>query len=320
MHHATVRQLQVFVAAAKSQSFARAAEALHLTPAAVSFQIRQLEAQAGFPLFERIGKKVCLSEAGHSLLHYAEVVMMALQEAEQTMLGLKSGEAGRLSIGLVSTAKYVVPHILARFQTMNPAVSIRLLDGNRREVLEWLANAEIEIAVMGRPPDAFPVDMHAFAPHPTVLIAAPSHPLSQRHALTMSDLAEEPFILREEGSGTRALVTSFFDSTGVQPRIAMTSSSNETIKQAVMAGMGIAGISAHTIGLEAGLGLLKILPVEGWPLMRRWFVVTRRGMPLMRLHERLRDFFSSEGPEIIAALERSYARLAGTSKSRRGGT
>jgi DNA-binding transcriptional LysR family regulator len=203
VRHATVRQLQVFVAAAKSQSFARTAETLHLTPAAVSFQIRQLEALVGFALFERIGKTVSLSEAGRSLLGYAEVVMMALREAEQTMLGLKSGEAGRLSLGLVSTAKYVVPHILARFQSMHPAVSIRLLDGNRSEVLQWLANGDVELAVMGRPPDAFAVDMHPFAPHPTVLIAAPSNPLSLRRALRIADLAGEPFILREEGSGTR---------------------------------------------------------------------------------------------------------------------
>jgi DNA-binding transcriptional LysR family regulator len=317
MRQATVRQLQVFVTAAKSLSFARAAEQLHLTPAAVSFQIKQLESISGFPMFERIGKKVGLTEAGRALLGYAEVVMTALQEADQTMSALKSGSAGRAAVGLVSTAKYVVPHIMARFQALYPAVTIRLLDGNRREILTWLANGDVELAIMGRPPDDFDVDMHAFAPHPTVLITAPANPLSRRRSIRPAELAGETFVFREEGSGTRSLVSAFFDGAGFQPRVAMTSSSNETIKQAVMAGIGIAGISQHTIGLEVGLGLLKILPVEGWPLMRRWFVVHRRGMPLMPLHEKLRDFFSSQGPRIIADLERSYSGLAARSASPR---
>ena len=313
MRQTTVRQLQVFVAAAKSLSFARTAEQLHLTPAAVSFQIKQLESISGFPLFARVGKKTSLTEAGRSLLGYADVVMTALNDADQAMLALKTGGGGRASVGLVSTAKYVVPHILARFQSQYPGVTIRLVDGNRRQILDWLANGDVDLAIMGRPPDDFDVDMHPFAPHPTVLIAAPTHPLTKRTSIRQADLASETFVFREDGSGTRSLVSAFFDGAGFQPRVAMTSSSNETIKQAVMAGIGIAGISQHTIGLEVGLGLLKILPVEGWPLMRRWFVVNRRGMPLMPLHERLRDFFASEGPGIIAGLERGYARLAAVS-------
>jgi DNA-binding transcriptional LysR family regulator len=310
MRQATVRQLQVFVAAAKSLSFARTAEQLHLTPAAVSFQIKQLESISGFPLFARVGKKTSLTEAGRSLLGYADMVMTALHDAGEAMLSLKTGGGGRASVGLVSTAKYVVPHILARFQSQYPGVTIRLVDGNRRQILDWLANGDVDLAIMGRPPDDFDVDMHPFAPHPTVLIAGPAHPLTKRTSIRQADLASETFVFREDGSGTRSLVSAFFDGAGFQPRVAMTSSSNETIKQAVMAGIGIAGISQHTIGLEVGLGLLKILPVEGWPLMRRWFVVNRRGMPLMPLHERLRDFFASEGPGIIAGLERGYAGLA----------
>jgi DNA-binding transcriptional LysR family regulator len=317
MRQATVRQLQVFVAAAKSLSFARTAEQLHLTPAAVSFQIKQLEEITGFPLFARIGKKTSLTEAGRSLLGYADVVMTALSDADQAMLALKSGGGGRASVGLVSTAKYVVPHILARFQSQYPQVTVRLVDGNRSQILDRLAHGDVDLAIMGRPPDDFDVDMYPFASHPTVLIAPPAHPLAKRTSIQLADLADETFVFREEGSGTRSLLSAFFDGAGFQPRVSMTSSSNETIKQAVMAGMGIAGISQHTIGLEVGLGLIKVLPVEGWPLMRRWFVVNRRGMPLMPLHERLRDFFASEGPGIIAQLEQSYASFSAISASRR---
>jgi LysR family transcriptional regulator, low CO2-responsive transcriptional regulator len=316
MRHVTVRQLQIFVAAAKSLSFARVADQLHLTPAAVSFQIKQIESSSGFPLFERIGKKVHLTEAGRSLLGYAEVIMNALNDADQLMLSLKGGEAGRVTVGLVSTAKYIVPHILARFRSLYPAVSIRLVDGNRREILSFLANGDVDLAITGRPPEDLDIEARAFARHPTVLIAAPSHPLTERSRIRVIALAGEAFVFREDGSGTRSLVSAFFERTAIKPRVAMTSSSNETIKQAVMAGMGIAALSRHTIGLELALGLLKILPVQGWPLMRTWFVAHRRRMPLLPLHVRMRDFFVAEGPRIIAELERSYANAASRSSSR----
>jgi DNA-binding transcriptional LysR family regulator len=310
MRQVTIRQLQIFVAAAKTLSFARVAEQLHLTPAAVSFQIKQLESISGFSLFERIGKKVALTAAGRSLLDYAQVVLNALHDADQTLLSLKGGGEGRVTVGLVSTAKYIVPHILARFRALYSGVIIRLVDGNRREILNLLANGDVDLAIMGRPPDDFDVEAQAFAPHPTVLIAAPSHPLTGRRGIRIAALAGEAFVLREDGSGTRSLLSAFFEEAEFKPRVAMTSSSNETIKQAVMAGMGIAGLSRHTIGLELALGLLKVLPVDGWPLMRTWFVANRRRMPLMPLHVRLRDFFVAEGPSIIAELERTYANAA----------
>lgn len=316
MRQVTIRQMQIFVAAAKSLSFARVAENLHLTPAAVSFQIKQLETISGFSLFERIGKKVSLTEAGRSLLGYAEIVMEALHDADQTMLSLKGGGDGRVTVGLVSTAKYIVPHILARFRSLYPGVTIRLVDGNRREILNLLTNGDVDLAIMGRPPDEFDVEAQAFAPHPTVLISAPSHPLAEHTRIRVAALAGEAFVLREDGSGTRSLLSAFFEDTDFKPRIAMTSSSNETIKQAVMAGMGIAGLSRHTIGLELALGLLKILQVEGWPLMRTWFVARRRRMPLMPLHNKLRDFFVSEGPSIIADLERTYSNAASRSSAK----
>jgi DNA-binding transcriptional LysR family regulator len=306
MRQATVRQLQVFVAAARLLSFARVAERLHLTPAAVSFQIKQLESITGFALFERIGRKVTLTEAGRLFLGYAEIIIKALEDADWTMTSLKGLEGGRVTVGLVSTAKYFVPHILAGFNLLYPNVSICLVDGNRREIVSLLTKGDIDLAVMGRPPEGADIDAEAVAPHPTVIIAAPGHPLAGRKRIPVAELAAEAFIFREDGSGTRGLLEDFFGSVAFNPRIAMTSSSNETIKQAVMAGMGIAGISQHTIGIELGLGLLKTLPVEGLPLMRTWFVAHRRKMPLMPLHKRLQGFIIAEGRGIIERLEQSY--------------
>jgi LysR family transcriptional regulator, low CO2-responsive transcriptional regulator len=309
MRHATVRQLQVFVEAARLLSFARVSERLHLTPAAVSFQIKQLESLTGIALFERIGKTVRLTDAGRLLLGYAEMIIKALADADQMLTSLKGIKGGRVTVGLVSTAMYLVPHILARFRMLHPDATIRLVDGNRREILNFLIKGDIDLAVMGRPPEDANVEAQAFAPHPTVIVAAPSHPLAGRRRIALAELSAEEFIYREEGSGTRALLEEFFAGRAFTPRVTMTSNSNETIKQAVVAGMGIAGISQHTIGMELGLGLMKTLAVEGFPLMRTWFVAHRRGMPLMPLHQSLCNFVAAEGRAIIDRLQKSQRSL-----------
>jgi DNA-binding transcriptional LysR family regulator len=310
MRHATVRQLQVFVEAARLLSFARVSERLHLTPAAISFQIKQLETLTGFALFERIGKSVRLTDAGRLLLGYAEVVIKALGDADEVLTSLKGLKGGRVTVGLVSTAMYVMPHILARFRTLHPDASIRLVDGNRREILDCLVKGDVDLAVMGRPPEDAGVEARAFAPHPTVIVASSSHRFAGRRRVALADLGDDEFIFREDGSGTRALLEDFFARQSFTPRVTMTSNSNETIKQAVVAGMGIAGISRHTVGMELGLGLVKVLPVEGMPLMRTWFVAHRRGMPLMPLHESLCDFIVDHGRHIIDRLQKFHKSMS----------
>ena len=292
MRQVTIRQLQIFVSAADTLSFARVAERLHLTPAGVSFQIKQIEALSGFVLFERRGKKrkMALTEAGRALLVYAQQVVQSLENADQAMMALRGLSGGTVTLGLVSTAKYLVPHMLARFKVEFPTIVIHLHDGNRRQINEALLKGEIDLAVMGQPLLENEVVAEPFAPHPSVIAAAPSHPLARSRRLPASILAGESFIAREEGSGTRALLDRFFQARGMTPHVGMTTSSNETIKQAVMAGMGVALISRHTIGLEMALGMMTILPVEGFPLMRSWFVAHRRNMPLLPVHARLKAF------------------------------
>lgn len=315
MRHVTVRQLQVFVAAAETLSFARVAERLHLTPAGVSFQIKQIETQSGFALFERVGRAVALTGAGQALLVYATQVLRALHDADQAMMALKGLSGGAVTIGLVSTAKYIVPHMLARFRADYPAIAISVRDGNRRWINEALVKGEIDLAVMGRPLDGTDVVAEAFAAHPSVIAAAPSHPLARSRHVPASALAGEPLVVREEGSGTRSLLDRFFANAGMTPRIALTTSSNETIKQAVMAGMGVALISQHTIGLELGLGMLTTLAVEGFPLMRSWFVAHRRNMPLLPVHARLRAFLLEGGQSIIDELEGDYRAIGARARS-----
>jgi DNA-binding transcriptional LysR family regulator len=200
--------------------------------------------------------------------------------------------------------------MLTRFQAEYPAVAMTLMDGNRRWIIDALVKGDIDLAIMGQPPADADVSAEPFAPHPSVIAAAPTHKLAAHAALPASVLAGEPFVVREEGSGTRSLMDRFFQGAGLAPHIAMTTSSNETIKQAVMAGMGLALISRHTIGLELGLGMLTTLPVEGFPLMRSWFVAHRRNMPLLPVHARLKSFLLDEGQAIIDELEQEHRNVA----------
>ena len=311
MRNVTIRQLQMFVGAAEARSFARAAEALHVSPAAVSFQIKQVEDMSGFALFERIGKKVALTDAGETLLTYARIVLQAVQDSDQALTALRGVIGGRVTLGAVSTAKYIVPHVLARFQEAYPGVAINIRFGNRQAIAEALNLGEIELAVMGQPGDHADVLATPFAVHPTVIVGAAQHRLGHAPALQFSDLAAERLIMREEGSGTRTLMEKACLSAGFTPRIGMTTDSNETIKQAVMAGMGIAVISRHTIGLELALGLMRVLPVEGFPILRSWYVVRRRSMPMMPGHLRLQAFLLENGQKVIDALEAQYRDAAG---------
>jgi DNA-binding transcriptional LysR family regulator len=310
MRNVTIRQLQMFVSAAETGSFTRAADKLRVSPAAVSFQIKQIEDLSGFALFERIGRRVTTTDAGAALLGYARTVLQALQDADHSLQALQGVIGGRVKLGAVSTAKYIVPHMLARFSEAYPKVAIDLRFGNRRQIATALQQGEIEVAVMGRPDEDADVAAESFAVHPSVLVASPTHPLAGAADLEVRDLAGIGLIAREEGSGTRLLMEHLCAQAGIAPRIAMTTDSNETIKQAVMAGMGVAVLSRHTIGLELALGLLKTLPMEGFPLQRAWFVAYRRGMPLMPAHIRLREYLKRDGQGVIDGLEAGYLRAA----------
>ena len=310
MLNATVRQLQVFVEAAERLSLARVAERLNLTPSAVSFQIKQIESQAGFALFERTGRRVALTDAGALLVEYARIVLRSLQEADQAMMALRGTSGGRVRLGLVSTSKYIVPHMIARFRAAYPGVTVHLQEGNRARVMQMLTGGAMDLAVMGRPPEDADVLAARFAPHPSIIIAAAGHRLAGARSVPLDALAGESFVMREDGSGTKAMTEAHFRAAGFEPRVAMVSSSNEMIKQSVMAGMGLALLSQHTCGLELALGLLAALPVEGFPLMRSWYIVQRRTLPLLPVQARLRSFLVEQGEAVIRDTMRDHSHVA----------
>ncbi|MBL8327562.1 MAG: LysR family transcriptional regulator [Rubrivivax sp.] len=301
MKGVTLRQFRVFAEVARHLSFVRAAEALHLTPPAVTMQVQELETQVGLPLFERQGRKVSLTTAGEYLLVYARRVLATLKEAGDAMSRLKRVEAGELTVGMVSTAKYFLPRLLTRFREEHPAIEIRLRVGaNREQLVAWMQQGEIDLAIMGRPPKEMATRAEPFAAHPHVFLAPAGHRLLGLEQTPASALESQPLIAREAGSGTRALMDRFFADQRITPRIAMEMPSNESIKQAVMAGMGLGFLSLHTIGLELQCGLLKVLEVDGTPIIRTWNVVHLQSKLLSPAAEALRYFVIESGESFLA--------------------
>jgi LysR family transcriptional regulator, low CO2-responsive transcriptional regulator len=314
MRNASLRQLRVFAAAARHQSFGKAAEELHLTPPAVSMQIRELEEHVGLPLFDRAARRVALTVTGEYLLVYVRKVLSTLKDAEDAIARFRGLESGRVAIGMVSTAKYFVPRLLAQFRREHPAIEIKLaVGGNREQLVAMLQANDVDLAVMGRPPREFATRAEPFAVHPHAVVTAPGHPLTRIGHAPASLLNDFEFIIRETGSGTRAAMEKYFSDHRLQPPVAMEMTSNETIKQAVMAGMGVSFLSLHTVGLEQKAGLIAVPEVEGLPVLKRWYVVNTQAKTLSPAAEAFRYFVLEEGERFLA---REYGSPASPGEAR----
>lgn len=300
MKNATFRQLRVFSEVARHLSFARAAQVLHLTPPAVTMQVKELEGHVGMPLFERSGRKVALTTVGEYMLVYARKMLATLKDAEDAAARLQKLETGTLSIGMVSTAKYFLPHLLAEFRREHDSIDIRLAVSNREQLVKMLHANEVDIAIMGRPPKELATRAEPFAAHPHVFVAPVRHPLAIAGRVPATLLGEYDFIVREPGSGTRAALEKFLLNQHVELRVIMEMASNETIKQAVMAGMGLSFLSLHTIGLELQNRLITVLDVEDAPVVRAWNVVHTLSKLLSPAAEAFRYFVLERGEAYLA--------------------
>lgn len=302
LRNLSIRQLQLFVEVAKRQSFVRTAEAMHLTPPAVTMQIKELEAALELPLFDRRGRTVSLTTAGEYFLVYAKRVLATLKEADDAMARLRRTEIGVLAIGLVSTAKYFVPRLLAEFRREHPGVEARLtVSGNREQLVTLLQENAIDLAVMGRPPKELATRAEPFAAHPLVFVAPPGQLLVKGERPPLAEVEAQPFIVREPGSGTRRAMEEYLRQQQLSPRVTMEMSSNETIKQAVMAGMGVSFLSLHTLGLELQSGLLRVLDLPGTPIMRTWNLVHLQSKVLSPAAEAFRYFVLEHAEEMLQA-------------------
>ena len=299
MQHLTLRQLRIFEAAARHLHFGRAAREMHLTQPAVSLQLKQLEERVGLPLFEQMGRRMHLTRAGEELLRHSRIVLSQLREAAEAIDALKGTGGGELHIAVTSTAKYFAPKLLAEFRRSHPEVKVRLTVNNREAVVRELSDNTVDLAVMGRAPRGLDTIAAPFARHPLAVIAAPEHPLARRRRLALADLAEESFLIRERGSGTRSAMEQMFAAHRFPPAETIEMSSNETIKQAVMAGMGVSFLSLHTVGLELATGKLAVLRVAGTPVMRDWYVIHRERKRLSPAAGSFKDFLGRQGAELI---------------------
>jgi len=295
MKNATLRQLKVFEAVARHLNFSRAAEELHLTQPAVSTQIKQLAAHAGLPLFEQAGKRTYLTPAGVELLGHGRAIIERFREAEEAMARLKGVAGGTLNVAVISAGDYVFPRLLAEFTRRHRGVTLKLAVRNREELVRQLAENMTDLAVMVRPPDGADMVGEPFAPHPYVIVAAPDHPLARRRRIPIGALLRERFVVRERGSDTWSSMQQAFGRRLARLNIAMEITSTETIKQAVIAGMGISFLSAHTISLEMRVRNLAVLDVQGFPLWLNWYVVHRRDKRLPPVAIAFRSFLLDEG-------------------------
>ncbi|MGU3536640.1 LysR family transcriptional regulator [Methylobacterium sp. A54F] len=276
MRNLSLKQLQAVAAVARLGTMTRAAQELNVTSAALYARIRQLEEEAGLLLFDRTPTGLKPTDAGREMLWAIDSINTVLETCADRLRTLKGGGGGRVTLGVVSTAKYFAPKVIAGFVHRYSGVEINLSVGNRTSTVEALRNYEIDFAIMGRPPRDFAIEAEIFGPHPLVLIAPPDHPLAGRAGLTRADVAEESFLVREDGSGTRTVFEEFMNGIIIKrARLGIDSGSNETIKQAVMAGLGIALLSAHAVAAELESGRLALLDVQGLPIRRDWYAVRR---------------------------------------------
>ncbi|MFG1358757.1 LysR family transcriptional regulator [Xanthobacter pseudotagetidis] len=293
--HWTLRQLKIVALAARSGSYAKAAQDMGLSPPAVTAQMKQLEEGLGLPLFERRDGRLRPTAAGRELVAAFGRVELALAEAERSIEAIRKPGEGSVVVGVVSTAKYFAPMALAAFRARQPRIELKLVVGNREDIVAGLESLELDLAVMGRPPAALEAETLVIGDHPHLIIAPPGHRLTARR-LKPANLTREPFLMREEGSGTRMLMARLFEERGAKhPPRAMEIGSNETIKQAVMAGLGLAFISAHTVAAELADGRLVALDVEGLPIVRQWLCVRAKEKRLMPAALALMEFLAREG-------------------------
>lgn len=299
MKHATLRQLKVFEAVARHRSFSRAADELHLTQPAVSTQVRKLEDHAGLPLFEQLGKKIHLTPAGAQMLQCSREIIQKFQEAEEVMAQFKGVSGGRLNVSVISAGDYFFPRLLVAFAQKHEGVTLNFGVCNREELLAQLKENVTDLAVMVRPPEDEDTVAEPFAPHPYVIVAAPTHPLARSTRIPMSRILREPFIVREKGSDTWNSMADAFGDWLPGLNVAMEIRSTETIKQAVMAGMGVSFLSAHTVSRELQAESLVVLDVQGFPLMLNWYVVHRHGKRLPPVAQAFKNFLLQDGAGLV---------------------
>lgn len=312
IRHTTLRQLQIFEAIVRLGSFTRAAEELFLTQPTVSMQTKKLSDSLGLALFEQIGRNVRPTEAGEELYESVKRIFGTLSNLEMKMSDLKGIKRGRLRLGVITTAKYFAPEVLGEFCDLYPGIEVALKVSNRDRIVERINSNEDDLYIMGQAPtEQWDIVAYPFAPNPLVVMVRPDHPLVGQKRIPLERLAEEPFILREPGSGIRDATLRAFEQKKLRPNVRMELGSNEAIKHAIVAGLGISVMSLHTLALEGPDGPVALLDVEGFPIMRQWYLVHPKGKELSLVAKEFLNFALDIEPKMRLRMQAQWPQLAG---------
>ena len=327
LRNVTLHQLRLFQSLAKHLNYTRVAEELHLTQPAVSIQIKRLEESMGLPLVEQKGKRLFLTEAGREMFEACRDVLDRLRVLDEDMSSMEAGVQGPLTIAAITTAKYFMPHLLGAFLRDYPAVEPRLTITNQARVMERLDQNLDDMVIMGTLPQDMNIESQYFLDNPLVVVAPPDHPLAGKRNIPLAHIADERYLVREPGSGTRMASTKLFADHGQTAKIYMELGSTECIKQAVMAGLGISVLSSHNIQLERDAGLIAVLDVEHFPLERQWYAVHMKNKRLSNTASIFLDFLLRDGARIWEEVQphiiKTHTEAAGkrqdkTSRRKRG--
>lgn len=294
MRRSSFRQFEVFEAIARNGSFTKAAEELFLTQPTVSMQVKKLVDTIGLPLFDQIGKRIYLTEAGEALLLTCREIFYSLSNFEMQISDIKGLKQGKLRLAVVSTAKYFAPKLLGSFCKLYPGVDVSLEVGNRESLLERIGENRDDLYILGQPPNGLDVEYEAFLDNHLVVLAPHNHPLAGKKNIPLARLEQEPFIMREPGSGTRMAVERLFQEHGLVLDTRIELGSSEAVKQTIIGGLGISILSQHTVARKAAMDQLTILDVKHLPIKRKWYVV----------------YLAAKQPTIIARTFLEYLRSA----------
>lgn len=298
MIHATLHQLKVFEATARHGSFTRAAEELFLTQPTVSMQVKQLTKAVGLPLFEQVGKKLYLTDAGRELFATCQDIFNRLDQLEMRVADMKGMKQGQLRLAVITTAKYFVPRLLGPFCQIYPGIDVSLIVTNHEQVIDRLSDNQDDLYIMSQLPEHMDIEAYPFLDNPLVVIAPSNHPLAGKKNIPISELVEEHFIMREPGSGTRRSVQKLFDQEGISVRVRLELGSNEAIKQAIAGGLGISVLSRHTLTPEGANSELTVLDVQGFPIHRNWYAVYLSGKQLSVVASTFLDYLKVEAAKL----------------------
>lgn len=300
LRHGTLPQLRLFEATARLGSFTRAAEELHMSQPAASGQIRKLAETVGFPLFEQVGKKIFLTDAGKQLYAACGTIFGAFAEVERSFAGLRALETGQLRLAVSTTGMGFAPRLLGAFAELHPGVEPAIGAYNRQQLVARLAANEDDLYLFADRPELEEVVAQELLANPLVVLARDDHPLAREKRIAFARLAEEPFLIREEGSGTRRATVELFRRHGLAPKVRMELGTNEAVKEAILAGLGVSIMARHTYGLDPESSRYVCLDVEGFPLENHWYLAYPSGKQLSAAALAFLDFARAEAKELAS--------------------